>query len=206
MSSIYSDSPVYRINKWLTADLREKGVIPAVEKYITEVDTNDAYNDTDTTVTLPFLAISQQTPEMNTPYSEGEYQDLPFGIYTVEQKGGHGQPWTYHGIITYIFYAGDTSTLIEIANLVRDLTGREDWSAKDVNHFYRTDSTYPFDFKEVCFVSGTGPAPASDEGGRHKYMCIVEYDSTYEGVGRNVDYNDTIGLSRMGNENGTMGA
>jgi hypothetical protein len=186
----YNDQPAYRINKWVTSDLRDKGIIPPVESYIT--DLNGAEN-----FALPFMMISQQSPESTTPYNGGDYSSLPFCVWTVEQKGGHDQPWTRHGMVTYIFYADDAAKLLEISNAVHDLTNREDWSAIDINYFYRNDSTYPWDFKWIAFVSGTGPAPAQDEGGRNAYMCIIEYDAVYETTGRNGSYGATTGLGRI---------
>lgn len=193
----YSDSPVYRINRWITDSLRQDSVIPEEEFYLTEVDTNDAYEDSDKDYALPFMMIAQSTPEITTPYSDGEYKELPFCIYTIEQNGGHDQPWTKHGKITYIFYSGDIAKLVEISQYVHDLTNREDWSATDINYFYRLDETYPFDFKYISFISGTGPAPAPDEGGRNSYMCIIEYDAVYEGIERDRNYGAIIGLGRI---------
>lgn len=188
--SKYSDQPVYRINKWITADLRDKLVIPAVSEYVTDLDGDEGF-------TLPFMMVSQQTPESSTPYYGGQYRSLPFCVWTVEQNGGHDQPWTKHGMATYIFYADNADKLFEIANTVHDLTNREDWSAIDLNYFYREDPTYPWDFKYICFDSGTGPSPAHDEGGRNAYMCIIEFEAVYEGSNRNGDYGATTGLGRI---------
>ena len=140
---------------------------------------------------------SQQTPESGTPYNEGHFVSLPFCVWTVEHTGGHDQPWTKHGNATYIFYDDDISKLLEISNFVHDLTNREDWSATDLNYFFREDATYPWEFKYICYVSGNGPAPASDEGGRNAYMCIIEFDAVYEGPGRNEDYGAITGLGRI---------
>lgn len=188
--SKYSDTPYYRINKWLTTSLRDDGVIPPASEYITDLDDQED-------LALPFMMVSQQSPESATPYNTGRYKSLPFCVWTVEQIGGHDQPWTRHGNITYIFYADSASKLLEIGQAIHDLTNREDWSATDINHFFRNDASYPFDFKFICFKSGTGPAPASDEGGRQAYMCIVEYDSVYEGINRDGDYGAITGLGRI---------
>lgn len=188
--SKYSDNPVYRINKWITSELRTKSIIPHVTDYVTDLNGDEDFP-------LPFMMASQQSPESSTPYSGGEYKSLPFAVWTVEQNGGHDQPWTRHGHATYIFYADDVNKLLEIATFVHDLTNREDWSAGDINYFYRLDSTYPWDFKCISFVSGTGPAPAQDEGGRNAYMCIIEFDAVYEGTGRQGNYGYIGGLGTM---------
>jgi hypothetical protein len=195
--SKWTESPVFKVNKWVTDSLRTDGVIPAASAYTTLVDTNDAYQDEDTSFTLPFMMPAQQTPESTTPYSDGAYKELPLCVYTASQTGGHDQPWTKYGRITYIFYSGDVEKLFEIATYVHDLTNREDWSATDINYFYRLDNTNPFDFKCISFITGEGPTPASDEGGRHAYMCVIEYDATYEGSGRAGNYGATTGLGRI---------
>lgn len=188
--SKYSDQPVYWINKWITQELRTAGVIPVITEYLTDLD---GAND----VPLPFMMVSQQTPESSTPYNSGSFKSLPFCVWTAEQKGGHDQPWSRYWNATYVFYAGDANKVLEIANFVHDLTNREDWSATDINYFFRNDATYPWDFKYVSFDSGTGPAPAPDEGGRNAYMCIICFQATYEGLNRNEDYGAETGLGRI---------
>lgn len=186
----YSEQPVYRINKWVTSELRTAGVIPDASLYVTDMD--GAEN-----LALPFMMAAQISPESSTPYNAGSYNNLPFCVWTVEQKGGHDQPWNRYGTATYIFYANDVNKVLEISNAVHDITNREDWSATDINYFFRNDSTYPWDFKTISFVSGTGPAPAKDEGGRNAYMVIIEFFATYEGTGRNGNYGAITGLGRI---------
>jgi hypothetical protein len=188
--SKYSDIPPYWLNKWVTQELRDKSIIPLATAYITDLDGDE-------NVQLPFMMVSQQSPESSTPYNSGEYQDLPFCVWTAEQKGGHDQPWTKFWTVTYVFYANNVSTLFEIATLVHDLTNREDWAASDLNYAFRQDETYPWDFKNVCFDSGTGPAPATDEGGRNAYMCIIDMEAVYEGPNRNESYGAQTGLGRI---------
>lgn len=188
--SIYSDVPVYWLNKWITAELRSKDIIPEESGYATDLE-----GETD--FILPFMMPSQQNSESSTPWNEGHFQNLPFCVWTVEQTGGHDQPWNKHGNATYIFYDNQVSKLIEIASLVHDLTNREDWSATDINHFYRTNAVFPWEFQYICFISGSGPAPAADEGGRNAYMCIIEYQAIYAGPGRNIDYAADTDLGRI---------
>lgn len=188
--SKFSDQPIYRINKWVTSELREAGVIPAVEEYVTDLEGDEGFP-------LPFMMAAQQSPEADTPYYGGQYKSLPFSVWTVEQKGGSDQPWSRYGNATYIFYADDVDKLLEIAMAFHDLTNREDWTAADINYFYRNDPTYPWDFKCVSFVSGTGPAPARDEGGRNAYMCIIEFSAVYEGPNRNGNYGYVEDLGRL---------
>lgn len=198
--SEYSDHPVYWINKWITQELRDKSIIPVAAEYA--VDLEDQ-----TDFILPFMMPSQQNSESSTPWNEGHYKSLPFCVWTVEQVGGHDQPWNKHGNATYIFYDGAVAKLIEISNFVHDLTNREDWSADDINYKYRNDTNFPWEFQYICFTSGTGPAPASDEGGRNAYMCIIEYQAIYAGTGRvdNYDVNGfDVGIGRLGNENGGL--
>ena len=197
MTSKYDDTPYYRINKWLTAVLRDEGLVPPIGDYITDLEGDENF-------ALPFMMVSQQSPESATPYNSSEYKSLPFCVWTCEQVGGHDQPWTRHGNITHIFYADDANLLLKISQAVHDLTNREDWAAQDINYFFSNDPTFPFDFKYICFKSGTGPSQQSDEGGRQAYMCIIEYDAVYEGINRPAyDMNDAgpgtsqIGLGRI---------
>jgi hypothetical protein len=188
--SKYSDHPAYWINRWITNELRLKEVIPSETDYLTDLDGDENFE-------LPFMMAAQQSPEASTPYNSGSYQSLPFCVWTVEQNGGSDQPWSKCGNITYVFYANDVAKVLEIANLVHDLTNREDWSAIDLNYVYRNNAIYPWDFKYVKFDSGTGPAPAPDEGGRNAYMIIIEYKAAYEGLNRIDDYGAQTGLGRI---------
>lgn len=198
MASKYSDSPAYRINKWITSELRSNDVIPEATDYVSDVEGNIG-------LTLPFMMVAQQTPESSTPYTDADkYKDLPFCVYSIEQTGGHGQPWTNHGRVTYIFYAGSASKIIEISNLVHDLTHREDWSAQDLNFFLTEDATNPFEFNYICFLTGVGPRPQPDEGGRYGYMCVIEWDAIYQETDRPAydmnpgpDGNSQIGIGRI---------
>lgn len=200
----YRESILLRTNKFVENRLRgiselngvsdsTAKIIPLATDYISDVDTNNAFQDSVTTVNLPFMSPAGQVPETMTPYQAGDrttevFKKLPICIYSFADKGHVDEPWMRCGQITYVFYHDDVSLLIEISNFVVDLCKREDWAASDINYFYRNDATNPFDFKCISLLSGAGPMPVDDEGGRYSYMIIIYCDATYEGLNRLNNY------------------
>lgn len=180
--SKYSELPIYRLNSFVEGRLRNEGIIPAESAYINDLDTSDNFG-------IPFMSPGAQQPELTTVFEEGAgFEDLPFCTYTWKQDRRSDMPWLRCGTVTYVFYSGDIDKLFEISNFIEDLCAREDRSAYDMNYYFRSDGTYPFDFKSINLVSGVGPNPTADEGGRYSYMCILGYDCTYEGTGRTDTY------------------
>lgn len=201
--TIYNDSPVYRINKWIENSLRgikelnasydsSHAIIPAKTSYVTDVDTNDRFEDVSSSQTLPFFSPGGSLPEVLTIYNSQtkNYAQLPIAVYSFSLNKNHDEPWTLSGQIVYNFMFGEQSKLTEIVNFVDDLTKREDRSAYDCNWFYRNDSTYPFDMKSITFIAAAGPIPAKDEGGLKSFIVTIGYDATYEGAGRIGEYGD----------------
>lgn len=194
MTTKYSDSPVFRINKFIENKLRGINelngsavsgteIIPPLASYKNDTDTDDEF-------VIPFLSPAAQLPEVITIYDQDTttFQHLPFGVYSSRESKILDQPWKLCGQITYMFYFGGDDKLYEIASYINELCRREDWSAYDANYFYRNDTTFPFDFKTISFIDGSGPFPAQDEGGLSGYMCVIGYDATYEGTGRVGNY------------------
>jgi len=184
----YKEIPVFRLNKFIEDQLRLQDIIPESSQYIID-------SDSDTDFVIPFISPAGQTPEIKTIFSEGlvtqtnpGFSDLPICTYTWKQNSRSDQPWIRCGLVTYVFYSGDIDKLFEIANYVEDLCGREDRSAYDLNYYFRADSTYPFDFKTINLMSGVGPNPADSEGGLYSYMVNINYDCSYEGIGRTDSY------------------
>jgi len=200
----YKESICLRVNKFVESRLRgiselngtpdlSAQIIPQASAYTTDVDTNDQFEDTVTTINLPFMLPGGQLPEIMTPYQAGDrvtevFKKLPICTYTFLDKSSSDQPWMRCAQITYVFYHNDVSLLIEIVNMVIDLCKREDWSASDINYFYRNDNTNPFEFKEISVLSASGPMPAEEEGGRYSYLITIYCDATYEGINRAQNY------------------
>ncbi len=194
--SKYSEHPVNRLNKFVTDRLRGikqlggsvvsgTDIIPQVAAYTTDTDTDDEFQ-------WDFLMPAQQNAEGNTPYDDDTkiYVNLPFGVYTMQLTKLRDEPWMECGQVTYTFYSTSMDKVMEIANFLQDLLKREDWSAYDINFYFRNDSTNPFDFKNINLISGIGPIGTKDEGGRSSYMLVIGFDAVYEGTGRVGNYGD----------------
>lgn len=195
--SKYSEHPVLWINQWITEELRSSGIIPAVGEYVTDVDTNNAFETVGAEIAVPFLSPGGQRPETLTTINNGSFTSLPIGVYTFSQFGSYDEPWNKSGQVSYILYFGDVDKLIEMGNFLEDLTAREDDSATDINYFFRNDPTYPYDFKSLCFDTGVGPYPPDDEGGRYRYLVVIKYSASYEGINRVDDYSAETGKGRI---------
>lgn len=195
--SKWTESPAYWLNKWITDELRNEEIIPELTDYVTEVDTNDAFDDDGAIIDVPFLSPGGQQAEAMTTIANGVFTRLPIGVYTVSQTGGHDQPWNKYGQVSYIFYFSEVDKLLEISNFIHDLTNREDWSATDINYFFRTDNNFPYDFKTVCYDNGVGPYPPQNEGGPYRFLVVISYSAVYEGLNRAFDYDAVIGEGRI---------
>lgn len=183
----YGDSPVYFLNKYIQEKLVEL-------EFINMDDYKSDFNGHADFV-LPFLVPGQEVPELETIYDEAEFKALPYGIYSLTHRYCPDEPYMICGQVAYTFYHDDMDVLIAMAEYIVDLLCREDWSANDLNVHFRSDETYPFEFKTICVLTSAGPAPSNDEGGRNSFMVVVRYDTTYEGIDR--DYTITLGLNTI---------
>jgi len=172
----YGDSPVYFINKYIQDKLVEMEFIDMAD-YVS--DFNGVPN-----FVLPFLLPGQEVPELETIYDDSQFKSLPYGIYSLSHRYSPDEPYMICGQIAYTFYHEDIDTLIAMAEYLADLLSREDWTAGDINVHFRSEATYPFEFKTLCVLTSAGPAPSEDEGGRSSFMIVVRYDCTYEGINR----------------------
>jgi hypothetical protein len=201
--TIYNDAPYYRLNKWIEDSLRgikeldgvidpTMAIIPAESQYITDVDTNDRFDDSDSEQDIPFLSPGGLSPDMLTVYNSQtkRFAQLPIGTYSILLNKNHDEPWKLCGSIVYTFYFGNIAKLNEILNFVEALTKREDRAAYDCNWFFRNDPSYPFDMKTINFMNAAGPIAAKDDGGLNLLQVTVGYDAVYEGSGRIGNYGD----------------
>lgn len=208
MNKYKGENIFIRFNEYIESSLRGQVIkggavdpdrifIPAVGEYVTELDTNDAFEDSNTSYQIPFFTPGGQEPETLSIWSDGAYNNLPFAVYTTTESRKRDAPFERSGQITYTFYAGDVDSLFAIKDFLSDLLGREDWSAHDVNAFFRFDEAYPWDFKFVTLMNATGPAGPEDEGGRYAMMTSIYLYATYEGPNRNEDYQPVINIGMI---------
>lgn len=181
----YGDSPIYRLNKYIQYKLDDMEFINL-----------DGYkNDlSDGELAIPYFLPGQDLPEVTTVYDEEKYQNLSYCVYNVSNRLNPDEPYMDCGQISYNFYHIDIDYLIGMKDYLNELLRREDWTASDVNDYYRNDNTYAFDFKSISILGTAGPAATDDEGGRNTMIVIVRYDSVYEGTNRN--YNLEPGYSK----------
>lgn len=203
MATKYDDQPFYRLNRFLENRLRgvnelnglvnpEEVFIPPASEYETDLVNQPNFR-------LPFFMAAQQSSEILTIYQTDEgFKNLPFAVYSVMVPKKAGYVWSVAGQVTYNFYWSDIAGLFTISSFLDELLKREDWSADDVNYFFREDPTNPFDFKYVCSTTSAGPTPIEDEGGRSSYMVSVYYEATYEGPGRTDEYSYKNGPAGWG--------
>lgn len=202
----YNELPINWVNDWIVNKLRgipelgapvviDDAIIPAAAAYTTDVDTNDRYEDADSAIEVPFFSPGGQQPDTKTLYNSDTktFSNLPFATYSFMGQKIKDEPWMICEQATYVIYSGNSNELFEILNYVRDLTKREDWSAYDMNWFYRSSDDYPFDMKVIEFLSSAGPAAMSDEGGLQNIILSIGYDCTYEGSNRAGEYGDESG-------------
>lgn len=178
----WAEQPIIRLNNFIQSKLRSNGIIPDNSLYVSNTEDQGE-------ISLPFIMPAQQQIELMTPYDSTAklYGSLPFCVYTNSDRSSMNEPYMECSQSTYIFYSNNVDTLFEIKSYTKDLCKRQDYAAADINYFYRHDTTYPFDFKSIQLVTGVGPNPTGDEGGRYSYMLVLSYDCTYEGVGRSDD-------------------
>lgn len=173
----YGDSPVYYINRYILEKISAMEFIDPAQ-YKTDLSDQEDFQ-------IPFMIPGQDLPEMTTVYDNDQFKDLAYCIYSVSHRSSPDEPYMFCGQVTYTFYNGDIDMLMGLADYLTELLRREDWSAGDINVFYREEAVYPWDFKWVNVLTSAGPAPTGDEGGRSSFMIVLRYDAIYEGPDRN---------------------
>lgn len=188
--SKWSDDPAFRLSKYIEESLRDAAIIPAKSAYVTDTDTQDDYE-------LAFMMSAAQQPEVLTQWNSttGTFSSLPFCVYTM--KDNESDLWEYSGLATYTFYYDGVDKLVEIKNFLRDLLNRQDYTATDINYYFRNDPTYPFDFKNIRIQVSAGPQPPGEEDGRSSYLLSIYWCATYEGINRAEDYGAQTGQGRI---------
>lgn len=114
---------------------------------------------------------AQQQPEF-TNLSKG----IPFIVYNYTQEGTYQDWWLEHEQVAYVIYTDDANKIRDIINFLNNLYRRFDWSAQEVNTWLAANGTAtqkPFDFKYIRVVNATSLEPATEEGGRHSALIVL---------------------------------
>lgn len=117
------------------------------------------------------LIPAQQQPEF-TNLAKG----IPFIVYNYNQEGTYQQWWLEHEQLAYVVYTDDANKIRDIIHFLNTLYRRFDWSAQEVNTWLAANGTASqkaFDFKYVRVVNATSLEPATEEGGRHSAMIVL---------------------------------
>lgn len=188
----YAKSPVYSLNKFIQDKLVEMEFID-MSDYVSDFNGSPNF-------ALPFFVPGQELPELETVYDDAAFLHLAYSVYSVSHRYSPDEPYLMCGQVSYSFYHDDVDILMAMSDYVSDLMGREDWTANDINYHFRSDSSYPFEFKTVYVLTTAGPAPSGDEGGRYSFMIVLKYDVTYEGINRNysmsLDEDNTVYINQ----------
>ena len=114
---------------------------------------------------------AQQQPEF-TNLAAG----IPFIVYNYSQEGTYQDWWLEHEQVAYVVYTDDANKIRDIIHFLNHLYRRFDWSAQEINTYLAASGTATqkaFDFKYVRVVNTTSLEPATEEGGRHSAMIVL---------------------------------
>ena len=130
----------------------------------------------------PSIVPSAQTPELVDAFSPGDDRAPAFMVYGFELDQDDNEPWKDCETLSYTVFAPMVSKVLEVIYAMRDLFGRDSWSAQDINSFYMQKNPGkepPFVFLETSYELVAGPIPMTNEGGRYGAMLTVHYVYTY---------------------------
>lgn len=118
----------------------------------------------------PIIPAQQQPEFTNLP------KGIPFIVYNYAQEGSYEDWWLEHEQLAYVVYTDDANKIRDIVHYLTQLYRRFDWSAGEVNDYLRANGTAnqkAFDFKYIRVVNSTSIEPATEEGGRHSAMIVL---------------------------------
>lgn len=124
------------------------------------------------------ITVPAQQPEFNAYTS-------PYIVYNYAIQGPHDI--IKQEQITYAIYSSREEDIRNVINLMDDLFGREDDSARDLNSY--TDSQAvdsplrDFDYKWTKLISASGAQPPIQEGGRMDGLVILRVGFTVSSDG-----------------------
>ena len=148
-------------------------------------------------VTQPSIMPGGQTPEAIDGWLTSPDRAPAFMVYGMELDQ-HDNDIVYKcEKISYTIFAPTVSKVLEIMAAIKDLTGRQDWSADDVNMWADQEFGYddvvdgdtgettrwgrkPFHIFYMEHEQVAGATPLEGEGGRYAAIINIHYHYTYE--------------------------
>ena len=165
--SKYKTLAVTTINKWIGDFLEEENVM--------------AQSFTVGGVQQPSIMPGGQTPEAIDGWLTGPERAPAFMVYGLELDQHDNDIVFKCEKVSYTIFAPTVSKVLEILAAIKDLTGREDWSAEDANmwaddHF---ENQKPFHIFYMEHETVAGATPLEGEGGRYAAIVNIHYHYTH---------------------------
>ena len=164
--SKYKTLAVTTINKWIGDFLEEENVM--------------AQSFTVGGVQQPSIMPGGQTPEAIDGWLTGPERAPAFMVYGLELDQHDNDIVFKCEKVSYTIFAPTVSKVLEILAAIKDLTGREDWSADDVNLWAQERNNKPFHIFYMEHETVAGATPLEGEGGRYAAIINVHYHYTHE--------------------------
>lgn len=173
--SKYDLNGVHVLNKFLWDNLKAAGLLD-------EIDYSGL---------VPIIP-TQQVPMFN-DMAAGK----PFLVYTFIISAYDQDIWANLEQVTYRIYSDDEAKLRRLVNFITDLFSRLDWSAADINRWIdrynsQDGDEKKFEFKYTNVVSGSGPEPFNQEGGRQDASVTVRMAFTVDA--NSATYGEFLGM------------
>lgn len=155
----WKTAPIYKINKYLQAELVSQGLID-LAKYST------------LNPKTPIIPVQQSPDASALPTS------VPFLVYNFMTPRSTVDFFNQVAGASWIVYTDNHDQGVSIMNMINNKLRREDETARDINEFNRTDTNNPFDFKWVMLNTSAAIQPQTEEGGRRGYLVAITFGYT----------------------------
>lgn len=166
MTTVYKKSAIYDIRKWLWAELTD-----VTTGILSQADYNKVVTNFNAVVPI------QQIPETNSTLTT-----QPFIVYDYIPIERGPDYWRQREEVVFTIYCSDYSDLMEIQEFMKDVFGRMDDSARDINA-YNPSSVFKFFMFEI--LDALPPDPAKNEDGRFGASFTVAYEYTRKSITAN---------------------
>jgi len=180
--SKYKTLAVTTINKWIGDFIEEENVM--------------AQSFTVGGVQQPSIMPGGQTPEAIDGWLTGPERAPAFMVYGLELDQHDNDIVFKCEKVSYTIFAPTVSKVLEILAAIKDLTGREDWSADDANMWADDHFGYeevvngdtgeitrigmkPFHIFYMEHETVAGATPLEGEGGRYAAIVNIHYHYTH---------------------------
>lgn len=159
----YNQSAWFKVRRWFLSEMFSSGVLQE----------NDYQNSS---VIVPIQQIPENITEIDFQGS-GLPSDAPFIVYDIVVPGGYGTDyWNRRDEVMLWLYDYDVNKLFAMSELVQDLFGRFDESARDLNNFEA--NTTPFTYHWADVMMGLPTDEGKDILGRTGMNIVVTYEYT----------------------------